>query len=1027
MRQGIQTREAYICRKHFFHPVYRLLLLAFLLPAGKTVAQKPQFRYVEPQYELEYLPLHSRTDIGTINDAVEDDDGFIWLSSTTGIHVFDGSNLISYTNGDPAYPVKSKASVESYGFICKDNNNLLHFQEVAGNSIIGFDPRLRKVQYEQRSWPMQLGLLSRVCIAPSGNFLSFYRSADKRSGFIFKGWQSPSNAPLWETEALHLLSRILFSYVAGYYWMVVDNKVVRISNDTYTVKNYQLSAPGLKIDGIAAVDDHLYLTSYQNRCIYIWNPEKDTFEAYLHLPGNIEGGAFGMDRRFIYQGNNSAFYIIDRKEHTIQDLTKDLQVQKYNNNKLMGTNICKILFTRSNGIFLVTDQSLVRLKNKQPLPEKYKEKINVNAVLSFRQLTEDPESNLYASYYVGVAVKKKGSKSFVPLFPWPILSPAGHFSAYSLNYWKGYLLWNNVQFDPSTLHYHTLGPNATTDHTAQYLDKDSLWFYTWWTDFLFCYDLSHKSLSSFPIRRILSQATEVNAITSDASGQYLWLATKGDGIVLIDKKGRLVKRYAIAALGLDDQFEPAVNTLQPSAQGLWFGSNKGLGLIDARTEKVSLYPAPGIRNAPLQNRVIYSIITDETGNLYLGSNSGILYFDTRKKAYHTLPSGHPLEMIECNRASAFHASDGRYYFGTTSGLYSFRPEELIFNKLSGLIKPIKLDNISLFNAATKSYKNLGAFSDSSLTLHASDNSIDIHLSLPEYDEAVYYAYRLSGPDSKWSEYRQDNRIFLSYLPSGKHTLEIKASADLSDNNASLYRLNFQVDQIWYKKIWVIILLCLTISTGILLMIRYRFNQKYQRQKELGALRTRISSDLHDDIGSVLSGLAMQSEMLTYTAREEQKQPLIEISNMSRDIMESMRDIVWAMDSRKDHYENLVDRMRSFAEKSFGMRNIEHEFLMRDIDNRKFIDPEKRQNIYLIFKEAITNILKHSNASFVQILLEQQGDRLLLCISDNGHSAAPFNPSGLGIGNMTMRAKRIGGSLNISQEQGFRIELVLPHE
>ena len=167
---------------------------------------------------------------------------------------------------------------------------------------------------------------------------------------------------------------------------------------------------------------------------------------------------------------------------------------------------------------------------------------------------------------------------------------------------------------------------------------------------------------------------------------------------------------------------------------------------------------------------------------------------------------------------------------------------------------------------------------------------------------------------------------------------------------------------WWETWWAYGFYTLLGAGFVFTLIQYRVRQGLARIRALESIRTRISSDLHDDVGSILSGLAMQSQMIALTAQEHQKGPLIEISDMSHEAMDRMRDTVWAIDSRKDKYENLIDRMRAFAEKNLNLKQITHDFEVTVDDARRFIDPQKRQNIYLIFKEAISNICKHSDAT-----------------------------------------------------------------
>jgi DNA-directed RNA polymerase len=117
-----------------------------------------------------------------------------------------------------------------------------------------------------------------------------------------------------------------------------------------------------------------------------------------------------------------------------------------------------------------------------------------------------------------------------------------------------------------------------------------------------------------------------------------------------------------------------------------------------------------------------------------------------------------------------------------------------------------------------------------------------------------------------------------------------------------------------------------VFASIYYFIQYRVKSKLGKFKELEALCINISSNLHDYVGTILSGLAMQSQMLAITSRKDQKASLLEISDMSHDAMERMRDTVWEIDSRKDKYENLIDRMRAFAEKNLNLKNTKHTLI-----------------------------------------------------------------------------------------------------
>lgn len=209
----------------------------------------------------------------------------------------------------------------------------------------------------------------------------------------------------------------------------------------------------------------------------------------------------------------------------------------------------------------------------------------------------------------------------------------------------------------------------------------------------------------------------------------------------------------------------------------------------------------------------------------------------------------------------------------------------------------------------------------------------------------------------------------------------------------------------------------------LLGVIYRIFQN-QQAKLVEELRTKLSADLHDEVGSVLSGIAMQAELLEISLDEEHKTPLQKLAVMSRQAMAQMRDTVWALDARKDNWGGLVDRLHDHAAELLEPKQIAFTLEIQGINRQKPLSPDLRQHLYLIGKEAITNAAKHSNGDQLQILLLQQGDLLEMFIQDNGELAQSSKraDSGLGLSNIRLRAKELGAQLSIQQSNGFGIAL-----
>lgn len=1006
------------------------LFISFTIPAF-IAGQNVTYKFISPQYELEHIKLNNTEDPGRLYDITEDKQGFIWLTSNKGLQAFDGNHTFSYRNGSKLYKLTADSSVHSlYAFIKLPDGSLWIQEE--NSRMLHFDPVKRKLTESFTGDPINNELIYHIAGSNDGALFVFTINRAKRTIAIWK--KSPTNKLLPVYQG-YMNPNSYYSYrIAGnYHWIIEERGITQISLDGKEKKQYDIpTSPNYNIDS----DDQgrFYFAGADQETIYTWNEEFKSMMVYLKVPAYLKGKGFNffIKGNKIFFGGNLSLFIINREDKTIQDLSQQfIELAKKEAPNSLGVLFMNFFLRPDSSLLVCTQTDIYRLKKKAPTAAQYLQSVgpvkNITSILSFRALAEDEQKNIYASFYTGIAKQNKGEDAFLPMDVEKYMS-GGFISTYSLSYWKGHLIWNNVNIDLGSGGHTFITGDKFAGHCTQWLQHDTLWLYQWNSNELNCYDLLRKKLAVYPIDKRISGNSnsigEMNDMIVDGSGQNLWISSSDNGMALISKTGKLIRQYSARETGIT---ENTVTDLELHQNLLWFGCKDGLGCLDIGTGKTIIYKDPySINNGVLHNRTVFSILPDTTGNYYLGSSYGLLWFNVAAKQFYHLPDNHPMAHVEFNRGAAFKSSDNRYYFGSTDGLYSFTSPELEFAVTSNPIKPVKLISISIFDNRAGIYQYLSDGLDnlSSLMLEFYNNSLELSFSVPEFYKKVYYSYRVKGLSESWAEYKPENKISLYGLQPGKYLLEVKASTGLNDVNASYFSLPIVMKQVWYKRPWVILLFT---SMAIVLMItylRYRFNQKIKRQKTLADLRTKISSDLHDDVGSILSGLAMQSQMLAYTAKEDQKKSLLEISNMSRDAMEHMRDTVWAIDSRKDKYENLVDRMREYAEKNLALRNITHEFIITDVDTKKFIDPEKRQTIYLIFKEAITNIVKHSNGDHVIIEFADKKNSIQLLIRDNGTQKEIRSSDGLGMSNMKMRAMKIGGILTTKYENGFIVELAL---
>ncbi|MEO0895671.1 MAG: tetratricopeptide repeat protein [Bacteroidota bacterium] len=293
---------------------------------------------------------------------------------------------------------------------------------------------------------------------------------------------------------------------------------------------------------------------------------------------------------------------------------------------------------------------------------------------------------------------------------------------------------------------------------------------------------------------------------------------------------------------------------------------------------------------------------------------------------------------------------------------------------------------------------------------------DMYSKKKDFNKAFYYIKQYSRALDSTQRVEKSNTLLLyqtQFETQEKENTIQQQRSELQLNEAQA-RIN--------RNRFAIVLVVILLLAGIGFLILF-YRNKIQRAIQVERLRTKISSDLHDDIGSVLTGLAMQSELLYHTSAEGDKDKLKKISEMSRSAMSRMRDAVWAMDAEKDNWYSLIDRMREFGLESLEPTPIQFDLRIEGIDDQEAVEGNFRQHIYLIFKEAITNVIKHSDASKVLVLLKKEASGFEMLIHDNGSSVVKeYASSGQGTRNMEKRAESLGGTFLQSYEDGFMVRV-----
>ena len=372
----------------------------------------------------------------------------------------------------------------------------------------------------------------------------------------------------------------------------------------------------------------------------------------------------------------------------------------------------------------------------------------------------------------------------------------------------------------------------------------------------------------------------------------------------------------------------------------------------------------------------------------------------RLSMWQGLPAGGASDILE--------EEDGALWLSTAGGVVRIPPEARRARMEPPSVRVVQI----IVNGQRIS-------SDETPQLPYSKNQLELHFAALSFRDRglLKYQYRLN-PSDEWMPSSGSVPIFRFFdLRPGTYLAEVRASLDGVNWSTEPARINFTVMPPWYLRWWVITLAVLLTASAVYLIHRYRV----RRLLELERVRTRIATDLHDDLGSNLTQIAMLSEVVRDQARRDDKQTdewLSTIANISRESVQAMSDIVWAVNPRKDKLSHLTQRMRRLASDIFVARNIDFDFRAPASEQDVTIGANIRREVFLIFKEAVNNLVRHSNCTQADIEFRIEKGSLLLKVGDNGKGFDSENAAeGNGLASMHERVERLGGELEIITRPG----------
>lgn len=463
-----------------------------------------------------------------------------------------------------------------------------------------------------------------------------------------------------------------------------------------------------------------------------------------------------------------------------------------------------------------------------------------------------------------------------------------------------------------------------------------------------------------------------------------------------------------------------VCSILPKDGYLWIGTEDGIECYTPAGRKI---PAPEC-TVTMKHEIIYSLLADIQNRIWFAGNNGAGCIPPARDRIIRFSSINNLQSQEFNFNAKLAIPQGRIFLGGIKGINGLNTNDFIIKDASPEVRLISL-----------------TLSDSAFTpgIPPKDAHVDIHWTSPHLAGTVYtpdylpagtakYSFLLEGYQDNWSEPSFNAGFSFRNLPPGNYRLLAKCIDSFQNKGPVKCLLNITIRPPFWKTWWFMMISAMLVIGSTVLVIRKIQEAKYrellmdlEKRNAIDRERLRISQDMHDEIGASLTQIAILSEIVkTKNNDQEEVMKLINrISGISGTVVDDLGEIIWAMNPKNDDLPSFVAYLREHASEYLATAGIDGKFSFPDECPQIPMASEQRRNIFLVVKEALHNVVKHSGADEVNVSLGLSDKLILINIEDNGKGFETDKCSGIGNGLTSMRGRieALGGSYSITSMTG----------
>jgi len=498
--------------------------------------------------------------------------------------------------------------------------------------------------------------------------------------------------------------------------------------------------------------------------------------------------------------------------------------------------------------------------------------------------------------------------------------------------------------------------------------------------------------------------TLITKLMVDSKG-FLWVCTVLDGVFKIDTRtdsivDHLLSNGPTGKRLLDNSI---ADILEYNDSTIVIVSN-GLNIYHTKRDVITHMTT----TEGLPSPYIMCAQKDASGNLWLGMVNGLCRVDLEKRNFSYYDRTDGMRNDKFKTAATYLLKDGRLLFGTTNDFLVFDPEQV---KSTTVPPNVAITNVRLATR-TLSVDSIQMLPELKLRYDEKSISIDFaSLSYLKKNKLRFY-YRLEGIDKDWILSDLTQRAVYTYLPSGSYTFMLKAqNVDGSFSN-EITRLKIKMSPPFYKTWWFLGLIII----AFVVFLYWLDQQRMNKLRATESIRTRIATSLTEDMTNSISSINISSELAKTKVEkdvERTKEYIGQISDTSNRMVQAMYDMVWSIHPDNDTMQHTIDRMRGFAADTEAAYNTDIVFEIGKAVGRLELDMENRYELLSIYKEAVTNAVKHADARHIQVMLDCKKRLLKMSVEDDGKGFDPDSVvMGRGINEMRRRASAINATLKI---------------